>query len=241
MSTRQRNPDFYNEKKKKIKQALSAEDAHPRRATPQAQAAGLGLSSSPLPKPRPLQRSRCAGTCPGRSGAWPRPAEGPRGDHGRRGEEGGRRHLAASLGPGCAAGEGPALHTSMRRSPRATGRPLPPSQRLRVAATLPAPSTPPPSRRGAAWIPAPGAGAPEGTERCVALPTPSLRQAPYPGGAAAAPRRPPAHVRPGWLSAAGSGARTSRRRLSLTRAPASKLPRNGPPSPRLPPPPLYIA
>lgn len=35
----------------------------------------------------------------------------------------------------------------------------------------------------------------------------------FPQGSGA-PRRPPAHVRPGWLSATGSGARTSRRRLA---------------------------
>lgn len=66
--------------------------------------------------------------------------------------------------------------------------------------------------------PQPGAGARQGRGRGAVPPSPPHPtpgpQAPYPRGAAAAPRRPPAHVRPGWLSAAGSGARTPRRRLA---------------------------
>lgn len=115
-----------------------------------------------------------------------------------------------------------------RRSPRAEeerarGRRQPAGAGPQVAApgtASPAPAPPsvpgdsapgdPLGARGAR--PASGAArSPEG--RGASLPAPGP-QAPYPSGAAAAPRRPPAHVRPGCLSAAGSGARTPRRRLA---------------------------
>ncbi|XP_053755149.1 translation initiation factor IF-2-like [Panthera pardus] len=110
------------------------------------------------------------------------------------------------------------------RPPRSAPGPAPPPGRPAVRRSretprrgdpLGAPGTRPES--GAARSPARGPGG-AGAWGGTALPSPPLPtpspQAPYPRGAAAAPRRPPAHVRPGWLSAAGSGARTPRRRLA---------------------------
>lgn len=97
---------------------------------------------------------------------------------------------------------------SRSRVPGAPGRPLPPSRETLHRATLSAPRGPAPRSE------------PPGALRGAAPPPPPRPQAPYPSEAAAAPRRPPAHVRPGCLSAAGSGARTPRRRLAARRPPA---------------------